>query len=71
MIYLIHCKSLCKCHNIHPPSTTIKGKIFVHTHYGGKKTPTILDSQPLELWRGKMSFVNVPCFVAFYVAQAD
>jgi hypothetical protein len=26
MVYLIHCKDLCKCHNVPPPSTTIKGK---------------------------------------------
>jgi hypothetical protein len=26
MLYLIHCKNLCKCHNVPPPSTTIKGK---------------------------------------------
>jgi hypothetical protein len=26
MIYLIHCMNLCKCHNVPPPSTTIKGK---------------------------------------------
>jgi hypothetical protein len=24
--YLIHCKNLCKCYNVPPPSTTIKGK---------------------------------------------
>jgi hypothetical protein len=24
VIYLIYCKNLCKCHNIPPPSTTIK-----------------------------------------------
>jgi hypothetical protein len=24
MIYLIYCKKLCKCHNVPPPSTTIK-----------------------------------------------
>jgi hypothetical protein len=24
MIYLIHCKNLCKCHNIPTPSTIIK-----------------------------------------------
>jgi hypothetical protein len=24
LIYLIHCKNFCKCHNIPPPSTTIK-----------------------------------------------
>jgi hypothetical protein len=24
MIYLIHCKQLCKCHNVPPPITTIK-----------------------------------------------
>jgi hypothetical protein len=26
VIYLIHYKNLCKCHNVPPPSTTIKGK---------------------------------------------
>jgi hypothetical protein len=26
MIYLIQCKNLCKCHNVPPPSTTIKKK---------------------------------------------
>jgi hypothetical protein len=26
MIYFIHCKNLCKCHNV--PSTTIKNKKF-------------------------------------------
>jgi hypothetical protein len=24
MIYLIYCKNLCKCHNVPPPSITIK-----------------------------------------------
>jgi hypothetical protein len=24
MIYLIHCKNLCKCYNVPPPSRTIK-----------------------------------------------
>jgi hypothetical protein len=24
IIYLIHCKNFCKCHNVPPPSTTIK-----------------------------------------------
>jgi hypothetical protein len=24
MIYLIHCKNLCKCYSVPPPSTTIK-----------------------------------------------
>jgi hypothetical protein len=24
MTYLIHCKDLCKCYNVPPPSTTIK-----------------------------------------------
>jgi hypothetical protein len=24
MIYLIHCKNFCKCHNVLPPRTTIK-----------------------------------------------
>jgi hypothetical protein len=24
MIYLIHCKIFCKCHNVTPPSTTKK-----------------------------------------------
>jgi hypothetical protein len=27
MIYLLHCKNLCKCYNVPPPSTTIKNKI--------------------------------------------
>jgi hypothetical protein len=27
MIYLIHCKDICKCHNVTQPSTTIKEKI--------------------------------------------
>jgi hypothetical protein len=26
MIYLIHYKNFCKCHNVPPPSTTIKEK---------------------------------------------
>jgi hypothetical protein len=26
MIYLIHCKNLCKCYNLPPPSTTIVKK---------------------------------------------
>jgi hypothetical protein len=26
MIYVIHCKNFCKCHNVPSPSTTIKGK---------------------------------------------
>jgi hypothetical protein len=26
MTYLIHCKNLCKCHNVPPPITTIKKK---------------------------------------------
>jgi hypothetical protein len=26
MIYLIHCKNFCKCHNVPPPGTTIKIK---------------------------------------------
>jgi hypothetical protein len=26
MIYLIHCKNLCKCHNVLPPSRAIKEK---------------------------------------------
>jgi hypothetical protein len=26
MIYLIHCKNFCKCHNVPPSSTTIKKK---------------------------------------------
>jgi hypothetical protein len=27
MIYLIHCKNFCKCHNVPQPSTTIKEKM--------------------------------------------
>jgi hypothetical protein len=26
MIYLIHSKNFCKCHNVPPPSTTVKEK---------------------------------------------
>jgi hypothetical protein len=26
MLNLIHCKNFCKCHNVPPPITTIKGK---------------------------------------------
>jgi hypothetical protein len=26
MIYLIYCMKFCKCHNVPPPSTTIKKK---------------------------------------------
>jgi hypothetical protein len=26
VIYLIHCKNLCKCHNVPPPSPEIKEK---------------------------------------------
>jgi hypothetical protein len=29
MIYLIHCKNLCKCYMYPPPSTTVK-KIKLH-----------------------------------------
>jgi hypothetical protein len=29
MIYLIHCKNLCKCHNVPPHSTTIKEKTML------------------------------------------
>jgi hypothetical protein len=35
MIYLIYCKDICKCHNVPPPSTTIKKKKF-----SIKKCPT-------------------------------
>jgi hypothetical protein len=31
MIHLIHSKNLCKCHNVPPPSTTIK--IFSKSEY--------------------------------------
>jgi hypothetical protein len=27
MIYLIHCKNSCKCHNVPPPSTAIKKQV--------------------------------------------
>jgi hypothetical protein len=36
MIYLVHCKNLCKCHNVPPPSTIIKGK---KDSYLGVKSP--------------------------------
>jgi hypothetical protein len=26
LIYLIHCKNLCKCHSVPPPSTSVKEK---------------------------------------------
>jgi hypothetical protein len=26
MLYLMHCKNLCKWHNVPPPSTTLRGK---------------------------------------------
>jgi hypothetical protein len=26
IVYLIYCKNFCKCHNVPPPSTTIKKK---------------------------------------------
>jgi hypothetical protein len=29
MIYVIHCKKLCKCHNVHPLITTIKKKVVL------------------------------------------
>jgi hypothetical protein len=29
--YLIYCKNFCKCHNVPPPSTTIKNKILIVT----------------------------------------
>jgi hypothetical protein len=38
IIYLIHCKNFCKCHNVSPLSTTIKGEkrkisnTHTHTH---------------------------------------
>jgi hypothetical protein len=28
MIYLIYCKNFCKCHNVPPPSTTIKNNSY-------------------------------------------
>jgi hypothetical protein len=31
MIYSIHCKNLCKCHNVPPPSTIIKKKRKLET----------------------------------------
>jgi hypothetical protein len=34
MIYLIHCKSLCKWYNVPPPSTTIKEKYINKYVYG-------------------------------------
>jgi hypothetical protein len=30
MIYLMHCKNLCKCHNVPPLSTTIKRVFLKH-----------------------------------------
>jgi hypothetical protein len=34
MIYLIHCKNLCKCHNVYPPSRKIKNKYLFMTRTG-------------------------------------
>jgi hypothetical protein len=36
MMYLIHCKNLCKCYNVPTPSTTIK-KIIDNLHYQCQK----------------------------------
>jgi hypothetical protein len=32
MIHLMHCKNFCKCHNVPPPSTTIKRKKRIKLH---------------------------------------
>jgi hypothetical protein len=29
---LIHCKNLCKCHDVPPPSRTMKKKIFLKNY---------------------------------------
>jgi hypothetical protein len=38
MIYMIHCKNLCKCHNVSPSITTIKEKKIYFR--AGKTTTT-------------------------------
>jgi hypothetical protein len=52
MIYLIYCKNICKCHNVPPPSTTIKKekKFF-------KKTLSSGDSKMAA--RGRKQKVNL------------
>jgi hypothetical protein len=37
MIYLMHCKNLCKCYNVPPPSTTIKKKKVIWYNYKRKR----------------------------------
>jgi hypothetical protein len=33
MMYVIRCQSLCKCHNVPPPSTIVKEKRKRSEHY--------------------------------------
>jgi hypothetical protein len=40
MIFLIHCKNFFKCHNVPPPSTTIKNKL-IKNYISGKKTHSV------------------------------
>jgi hypothetical protein len=49
IIYLIHCKNFYKCHNVPPPSTTIKKvifqrekKTFVHSSYESCKKKLVI-----------------------------
>jgi hypothetical protein len=47
MIYLIYCKNFCKCHNVPPPSTTIKKSKNKKEKGEGKSTGRTL-SRPAE-----------------------
>jgi hypothetical protein len=44
VLYLIHCKNLYKCHNVPPPSTTIKGKGKKKVHRKNQTSNYILQS---------------------------
>jgi hypothetical protein len=54
VIYLIYCKNFCKCHNVFPPSTTIKKEHFSFSFY-------------LKLYRSKKKTFNIfkVCFFNF------
>jgi hypothetical protein len=47
MMYLIYCKNLCKCHDVPPPSTTIKllkNTNKMHLLFGAKNSTFIYSS---------------------------
>jgi hypothetical protein len=51
MLYLLHCKNLCKCYNVLPPSTTIKKNVaynkkkkHTHRHTHTHAKPVWIDS---------------------------